>query len=195
MNDTIYAAEQIIIPPTLPEILKNYSKAVLSEQPADLVDFSIKYFGMLKTTSPTPQKTTFQPNLDLLADIYKRIDGKSLGEQLQQIQAEVPSELIEQLQLWYKFGRENLNMTNESSITTLTLLFCLIYAQLYDVLQVAFFVFKIKAGYISKEILLQIFDILCKFDYRVEKNAIDIVKGLDADIFFDDLIRMLGVRK
>lgn len=38
----IFCAEQIEVPPQLPEILKNYSKAVIRSNPADIVDFSRK---------------------------------------------------------------------------------------------------------------------------------------------------------
>ena len=36
----IFCAEQIEVPPQLPEILKNYSKAVIRNNPSDIVDFS-----------------------------------------------------------------------------------------------------------------------------------------------------------
>ena len=38
----IFCAEQIEVPPQLPEILKNYSKAVIRNNPNDIVDFSRK---------------------------------------------------------------------------------------------------------------------------------------------------------
>jgi hypothetical protein len=39
----IFCAEQIEVPTDLPEILKNYSKAVIRNNPQDIVDFSRKY--------------------------------------------------------------------------------------------------------------------------------------------------------
>lgn len=39
----IFCAEQIEVPPTLPEILKDYSKAVIRNNPQDIIDFSKKY--------------------------------------------------------------------------------------------------------------------------------------------------------
>jgi hypothetical protein len=36
----IFCAEQIEVPTELPDILKNYSKAVIRNSPKDLVDFS-----------------------------------------------------------------------------------------------------------------------------------------------------------
>ena len=44
----IFCAAQIEVPETLPEILKNYSKRVIRENPEDLVDFSRKYFEELR---------------------------------------------------------------------------------------------------------------------------------------------------
>lgn len=38
----IFCAEQIEVPPQLPEILKNYSKAVIRNNPSDIIDFSRK---------------------------------------------------------------------------------------------------------------------------------------------------------
>lgn len=40
----IFCAEQIEVPKTLPEILKNYSKAVIRNNPSDIVAFSRKYY-------------------------------------------------------------------------------------------------------------------------------------------------------
>ena len=43
----IFCAEQIEVPPELPNILKKYSKAVIKENPSDIIDFSRKYFEQL----------------------------------------------------------------------------------------------------------------------------------------------------
>ena len=40
----IFCAEQIQVPETLPELLKNYSKAVIRNNPQDIIAFSRKYF-------------------------------------------------------------------------------------------------------------------------------------------------------
>ena len=44
----IFCAEQIEVPDALPEILKNYSKAVIRENPENIISFSRKYFEKLK---------------------------------------------------------------------------------------------------------------------------------------------------
>lgn len=43
----IYCAEQIVVPEELPNILKHYSKAVIKENPANIISFSSKYFRNL----------------------------------------------------------------------------------------------------------------------------------------------------
>ncbi len=43
----IYCAEQIVVPEELPNILKHYSKAVIKENPTNIVSFSAKYFRNL----------------------------------------------------------------------------------------------------------------------------------------------------
>ena len=44
----IFCAEQIEVPDALPEILKNYSKAVIRNNPENIIAFSRKYFEDLK---------------------------------------------------------------------------------------------------------------------------------------------------
>ena len=44
----IFCAEQIEVPDVLPEILKNYSKAVIRNNPENIISFSRKYFEDLK---------------------------------------------------------------------------------------------------------------------------------------------------
>ena len=41
----IYCAEQIFVPDDLPQIMKNFTKAAIREQPKDLLAFGISHFG------------------------------------------------------------------------------------------------------------------------------------------------------
>jgi hypothetical protein len=41
--DPLYSAEQIKIPPSLPEILKNYAKFIIKTQPRDILQSSAEY--------------------------------------------------------------------------------------------------------------------------------------------------------
>ena len=43
----IYCAEQIVVPPELPAILKHYSKEVIRNNPENIMEFSRDYFKML----------------------------------------------------------------------------------------------------------------------------------------------------
>lgn len=47
----LYSVEQVPIPPELPEILKQYSKAVIRAQPNDVLGFSVLYFGKLASSN------------------------------------------------------------------------------------------------------------------------------------------------
>jgi hypothetical protein len=40
--ERIFCAEQIVVPQELPDILKEYTKAVISANPDDVVQFSIE---------------------------------------------------------------------------------------------------------------------------------------------------------
>ena len=56
----IYCAEQILVPDDLPNILKHYSKAVIRENPSNIVAFSAKYFKELQQQKQ--QGNNSQPN-------------------------------------------------------------------------------------------------------------------------------------
>ena len=40
----IFSADQIQVPEQLPQILKEFNKEVIRENPSDIVEFSMKYF-------------------------------------------------------------------------------------------------------------------------------------------------------
>lgn len=42
--DRIFTADQIAVPPDLPQIIKDYTKAVIRACPEDLLTFSLAYF-------------------------------------------------------------------------------------------------------------------------------------------------------
>ncbi|RKP02528.1 hypothetical protein CXG81DRAFT_10690, partial [Caulochytrium protostelioides] len=46
-QEAIYSAEQLRIPPELPEVLKNYAKFIIRQQPQDLYACSAQYFESL----------------------------------------------------------------------------------------------------------------------------------------------------
>jgi hypothetical protein len=51
MDTPLYSAEQIKIPPELPEILKNYAKHIIKKQPVDILSSSLEYFNNLSNQS------------------------------------------------------------------------------------------------------------------------------------------------
>ncbi|XP_041823432.1 ropporin-1-like protein [Melanotaenia boesemani] len=61
--DTFYCAQQINIPPELPDILKNFSKAAIRTQPKDLLVWSAAYFSALAKGECLPVKERLEMNV------------------------------------------------------------------------------------------------------------------------------------
>jgi hypothetical protein len=74
--DRIYCAEQIVVPPELPAIIKAYSKEVIRYQPEDLVAFSRDYFASLSQGQHKGflAKLESEAHRELLADIERKAD-------------------------------------------------------------------------------------------------------------------------
>lgn len=53
----IFSAEQIAVPPDLPHVLKDWTKAVIRENPGDVLVFSLQYFQN-KTQLASQRKAT-----------------------------------------------------------------------------------------------------------------------------------------
>ncbi|KAK9876001.1 hypothetical protein WA026_011118 [Henosepilachna vigintioctopunctata] len=60
INEDIYCAEQISIPPTFPYLLRQYAKAAIRTQPVDLLKWSTTYFRCLSLNCPPPVKTRLE---------------------------------------------------------------------------------------------------------------------------------------
>ncbi|CAD7083767.1 unnamed protein product [Hermetia illucens] len=56
VNSLMYCPEQIVIPDSFPNILKNYAKAAIRTQPYDLLRWSVAYFRCLAQNEPPPAK-------------------------------------------------------------------------------------------------------------------------------------------
>lgn len=56
LPDTMFCAQQIHIPPELPDILKQFTKAAIRTQPADVLQWSAGYFSALSRGAPLPVK-------------------------------------------------------------------------------------------------------------------------------------------
>lgn len=54
--DQVFCSNQIVIPPTLPSILKKYAKAAIRTQPYDLLVWSAAYFRAMSIGGTPPVK-------------------------------------------------------------------------------------------------------------------------------------------
>jgi hypothetical protein len=68
----MYCAEQIQIPPDLPPILKAYSKAVIRQNPPDIIAFSVDYFKKL-VESPPVSSSGYRVTLSELQDLQQAL--------------------------------------------------------------------------------------------------------------------------
>nr|CAB3265669.1 ropporin-1-like protein [Phallusia mammillata] len=59
--ETMYCAQQINIPPELPDILKQFTKAAIRTQPQDVLAWSAAYFSALSNGEPLPVKRRLEP--------------------------------------------------------------------------------------------------------------------------------------
>ncbi|CAG9323310.1 unnamed protein product [Blepharisma stoltei] len=57
----LFSAEQISVPEELPLILKNYSKEVIRNNPADIIAFSARYFETLREEQKKHVDTISRP--------------------------------------------------------------------------------------------------------------------------------------
>nr|XP_019942835.1 PREDICTED: ropporin-1-like protein [Paralichthys olivaceus] len=97
LPDTMYCAEQINIPPELPDILKNFTKAAIRTQPKDVLLWSATYFHALCKGERLPVKDRFEMTVD-----SQKTDLMFCAQQIR-----VPTELPDILQ---NFTREAIRM-------------------------------------------------------------------------------------
>ncbi|XP_055340201.1 ropporin-1-like protein [Paramacrobiotus metropolitanus] len=72
LDEPFYTAEQIVVPPELPEILKQFTKAAIKTQPPDLLEWASSYFR----ARATGQRLPIKDRLELIPDDY---DDLTLG--------------------------------------------------------------------------------------------------------------------
>ncbi|XP_076146940.1 ropporin-1-like protein isoform X4 [Alosa pseudoharengus] len=73
--DTMYCAQQINIPPELPDILKQFTKAAIKTQPDDVLKWSAAYFSALSKGEILPAKERLE--LDLPSTATTQTSGLS----------------------------------------------------------------------------------------------------------------------
>ncbi|XP_029978642.1 ropporin-1-like protein isoform X2 [Sphaeramia orbicularis] len=87
LSDTMYCAQQINIPPELPDILKNFTKAAIRTQPKDVLVWSAAYFSALSKGERLPVKDRLEMNVatqktdtgltpGLLKTLHKQLSAK-----------------------------------------------------------------------------------------------------------------------
>ncbi|XP_030340951.1 ropporin-1-like protein [Strigops habroptila] len=75
LPETMFCAEQIRIPPELPNILKEFTKAAIRTQPHDVLQWSAAYFSALSKGETLPVKE----RLEMPLTIEKTEAGLTLG--------------------------------------------------------------------------------------------------------------------
>ncbi|XP_060756807.1 ropporin-1-like protein [Neoarius graeffei] len=75
LPERIYCAQQINIPPELPDILKQFTKAAIRTQPPDVLQWSAAYFTALSEGEPLPVKD----RLEIAGKTQKTDNGLSPG--------------------------------------------------------------------------------------------------------------------
>ncbi|KAM9099959.1 ropporin-1-like protein [Sarcophilus harrisii] len=89
LPDTMFCAQQIHIPPELPDILKQFTKAAIRTQPTDVLQWSAGYFSALSKGDPLPvkervelpvatQKTDSGLTRGLLKVLHKQLSHKKI---------------------------------------------------------------------------------------------------------------------
>ncbi|XP_015244979.1 PREDICTED: ropporin-1-like protein isoform X1 [Cyprinodon variegatus] len=84
LPDTLYCAQQIKIPPQLPDILKSFTKAAIRTQPNDLLQWSAAYFHALAKGECLPVKERLERNVGtgltpgLLKILHKQMSSRPM---------------------------------------------------------------------------------------------------------------------
>lgn len=60
VEEHIYNRAQLSVPPEFPDILKNFTKAVIRTQPENMLEWAASYFKCMKEGSPLPVKSRFE---------------------------------------------------------------------------------------------------------------------------------------
>ncbi|KAM6135305.1 ropporin-1-like protein [Pterocles gutturalis] len=89
LPETMYCAQQIKIPPELPDILKQFTKAAIRTQPRDVLQWAAAYFSALSKGEPLPVKERLEISLStertntgltpgLLKVLHKQLSPKGI---------------------------------------------------------------------------------------------------------------------
>ncbi|XP_053856107.1 ropporin-1-like protein isoform X1 [Vidua macroura] len=89
LPETMFCAQQIKIPPELPDILKQFTKAAIRTQPFDVLQWAAAYFSALSKGEPLPVKERLEMPLatvkknagltpGLLKVLHKQLSSKGM---------------------------------------------------------------------------------------------------------------------
>ncbi|KAM7071430.1 ropporin-1-like protein isoform 1-T4 [Acridotheres tristis] len=89
LPETMFCAQQIKIPPELPDILKQFTKAAIRTQPYDVLQWAAAYFSALSKGEPLPVKKRLEMPLaaekkdagltpGLLKVLHKQLSSKGM---------------------------------------------------------------------------------------------------------------------
>ncbi|NXT19698.1 ROP1L protein, partial [Syrrhaptes paradoxus] len=89
LPETMYCTQQIKIPPELPDILKQFTKAAIRTQPRDVLQWAAAYFSALSKGEPLPVKERLEMSLStertdtgltpgLLKVLHKQLSPKGI---------------------------------------------------------------------------------------------------------------------
>ncbi|XP_016152114.1 PREDICTED: ropporin-1-like protein [Ficedula albicollis] len=89
LPETMFCAQQIKIPPELPDILKQFTKAAIRTQPYDVLQWAAAYFSALSKGEPLPVKERLEMPLaakkkdagltpGLLKVLHKQLSSKGM---------------------------------------------------------------------------------------------------------------------
>ncbi|XP_066062084.1 ropporin-1-like protein [Chamaea fasciata] len=127
LPETMFCAQQIKIPPELPDILKQFTKAAIRTQPYDVLQWAAAYFSALSKGEPLPVKERIEMSLaaekedagltpGLLKVLHKQLSSKGtvtieelrekwkdLGLPEEQLEAILQLDSFEEEVEWMKF--------------------------------------------------------------------------------------------
>ncbi|TNJ27834.1 Regulatory subunit of cAMP-dependent protein kinase [Giardia muris] len=173
MQERIYCSEQIAIPPQLPGVIKEYAKVVLRERPADLVEFSCKYFAQLSTLAAHGVRpTAYCPDLGVLVGVYRDlVDGMAPEAVAERhgIPAPIHASVIELLRM---AGLE------PDPLAYVLLVLSLAHVSMSHVIEAAIAVVSpAQNGEVRASVLVRMLSTLSSLDPRVEADLLDACSG------------------
>ncbi|GAQ79308.1 hypothetical protein KFL_000280130 [Klebsormidium nitens] len=162
--EPIYCAEQIHIPPDLADVLKAFTKEVLRHQPADLIQFSAKYFANLAAVTQT-QSSDSLPTKEQLQRVWERTrEAESMSRDAVAGACSAAGISEGTTEKAWKLGNWG-GSVNPKEV--LVLLITMTAPNFLSVVEYLFLVCGDEAGTLPRELFLELFGILAARDQDV----------------------------